>query len=87
MTRFWRSLIAGSAAGAAIGAYFYFRSRRARARTLMGSASDEARAARTARAMVTKAAGRMVTQVGRGIMSAGEKTRTTGRRLRLGRAD
>ncbi|MEW6104871.1 MAG: hypothetical protein AB1563_00670 [Bacillota bacterium] len=87
MNRFWRSIIAGSAAGAAIGAYFYFRSRRARARTLMGTASDEMRAARSARAMVTKAAGRMVTQVGRSIINAGERTRAAGRRLRLGRAD
>ncbi|MEW6228889.1 MAG: hypothetical protein AB1700_12515, partial [Bacillota bacterium] len=28
VNRFWRSLIAGGAAGAAIGAYFYFRSRK-----------------------------------------------------------
>jgi len=87
MRRLWRSIIAGSAAGAAIGAYFYFRSRRARAGTLLGDASDEARAARSARAMMTKAAGRMVTQVGRSIVNAGEKTRAAGRRLRLGRAD
>ncbi|MGE5588313.1 MAG: hypothetical protein ACM3ZO_08905 [Clostridia bacterium] len=87
MNRFWRSIIAGGAAGAAIGAYFYIRSRRARTRTLMGTASDEMRAARSARAMVTKAAGRMVTQVGRSIIDAGEKTRAAGRRLRLGRAD
>ncbi|MCR4402205.1 MAG: hypothetical protein NUW12_05390 [Firmicutes bacterium] len=87
MNRFWRSIIAGSAAGAAIGAYFYVRSRRARARTLMGADSEDMRAARSARAMVTKAAGRMVTQVGRSIVGAGEKTRAAGRRLRLGRAD
>lgn len=87
VNRFWRSLIAGGAAGAAIGAYFYFRSRRRRARALAGSMSDTERAARSASSMIKQATGQMVTRVGKGIVTAGAKTRAAGRRLRLGRTD